>query len=695
MKKILAGVMVLLCMPVVAKEHLAHYSQRDFGGVGLLQMPTARMNPTGEFTFFANRTRPYTRFGVSAQPLDWFEILFRYTDVANRLYGPSIAGTQSYKDKAVDVKFRLKQESYYWPQLALGIQDVAGTGLFSSEYLVASKRWRNFDFTLGFAWGYLGSRGGITNPLTLFGKKFKKRSAFTGQGGEFSFKNYFRGKEIGLFGGVEYHPKWAPRLTLKLEVDGNDYQHEPQQNNQPQRTPVNVGAVWRLSPGVELYAGYERGHEVMFGFSMGTNFNHSPPQPKLHDPKPAKVGRVSAGSPSWPKVARRLRKEAGWKVHAIDKTDHELIVRGEQERFLDTPKALGRGARILSQVADDHIKWFSFELENRGLSLAQASVQRDVFERAARHELAVEDALRSAQLGPPESKGKRVFEQPEEPFRYEIGPGLSQVYGGPDGFFLYQLRLDLSGEWRLARNKWFSGTLMAGLVDNFDRFHYTAPSNLPRVRTYLREFLTTSRVRLDNLQYTQVADLGGGLYAMGYLGYLETMYAGLGGELLYRPFSRPWALGVDLNAVRQRDFNVHFGLRGYKVLTGHATLYYRLPWVKGAEFQLSAGRYLAGDHGATIQLSRTFDNNVTLGAWATFTDVSAAQFGEGSFDKGFFIKIPFDFFFTQSSTRQAEIRWSFLTRDGGQKLWRRYNLYDLTEGRDQYGFQHRLGTLME
>jgi len=27
------------------------HSQSDFGGVGLLQMPTSRMNPEGEFTF--------------------------------------------------------------------------------------------------------------------------------------------------------------------------------------------------------------------------------------------------------------------------------------------------------------------------------------------------------------------------------------------------------------------------------------------------------------------------------------------------------------------------------------------------------------------------------------------------------------------------------------------------------------------
>ena len=91
---------------------------------------------------------------------------YGYTDIADVLYGPSIAGSQSYKDKGIDFKIRLWDETYYRPQVALGFQDFGGTGLFSSEYLVGSKQWGDFDFTLGMAWGYLGQGGGLTNPAT-------------------------------------------------------------------------------------------------------------------------------------------------------------------------------------------------------------------------------------------------------------------------------------------------------------------------------------------------------------------------------------------------------------------------------------------------------------------------------------------------------------------------------------------------
>ena len=41
----------------------------------------------------------------------------------------------------------------YFPQIAVGIRDVAGTGVFGSEYIVGSKKFGPFDITLGIGWG--------------------------------------------------------------------------------------------------------------------------------------------------------------------------------------------------------------------------------------------------------------------------------------------------------------------------------------------------------------------------------------------------------------------------------------------------------------------------------------------------------------------------------------------------------------
>ena len=93
------------------------------------------------------------------------------------------------------------------------------------------------------------------------------------------------------------------------------------------------------------------------------------------------------------------------------------------------------------------------------------------------------------------------------------------------------------------------------------------------------------------------------------------------------------------------------------------------------------GRYLAGDFGATLDMSRVFRNGVTIGAFATKTNVSAAQFGEGSFDKGVYLSIPFDAMLTRSSNTIANFVWKPLTRDGGAMLGRANPLYSLTSVR--------------
>jgi len=89
------------------------------------------------------------------------------------------------------------------------------------------------------------------------------------------------------------------------------------------------------------------------------------------------------------------------------------------------------------------------------------------------------------------------------------------------------------------------------------------------------------------------------------------------------------------------------------------------------------GKYLAGDKGITLDLSRRFKNGFTLGIFATKTDLSSEEFGEGSFDKGFYFSIPMESFF--SDYRQGNIAFGLhpLTKDGGSMLNLTNSLYSL------------------
>jgi hypothetical protein len=152
------------------------------------------------------------------------------------------------------------------------------------------------------------------------------------------------------------------------------------------------------------------------------------------------------------------------------------------------------------------------------------------------------------------------------------------------------------------------------------------------------------------------------------------MYAGLSTELLWKRVDSRLALGVEVNYVQQRDFDQMFGFRDYDVLTGHASAYY--DFGQGYHAQLDVGRYLAGDVGATLSLDREFANGWRVGVFATLTDVTSEDFGEGSFDKGFRLTIPLQPLLGRASRASNAMTVRPLTRDGGARLDVRDRLYE-------------------
>lgn len=668
-------------------------SASNWGVVGLMQTPTARMRSAGSFGLNYQRTWPYSWLNVMLQPLDWLEAGFRYTDIANRAYGPeSLSGSQSYKDKSFEIKARLWRESSYVPELALGVRDLGGTGLFGGEYLVASKRWGRLDYSLGLGWGYVGGRQNLANPLGAISSRVDQRQNDVGSGGTVSTQSFFRGR-TALFGGVEYQSPWGP--VLKAEYDGNHYQSEPRNNNQPQKTPINLGLVYRVAPGLDLNLGRERGTTWTLGLTLYTDLSRLNMPKHTDKPTPAVAAQrpSTSGAPAaWAQTRNDLQNLTQWQVDSIQRQGEQLVVDLSQS---NTPYHLSRidkAMAVLHRDAPADIE--QIELRHRALGdvLAVDRIDRQNWVQpfvqparssepstAIRHSYPQAHSLPATLDSTQAVQGSTVL-LASTPERYSVSPGihLNHTLGGPDGFVLYQLNLKLNGQLNLPGDFQLHGGLNAGIVNNYDKFKYTAPSQLPRVRTYMREYMTESRLTMPRLYLSRTARLATNWSAAAYGGYLEEMFAGVGGEILYRQPGSRWAAGVDINQVQQREFSQHWSLRDYKAPTGHARLYWQTPW-QDIHMALSVGQYLAKDRGATLALSRKFANGVTMGAFATKTNVSATQFGEGSFNKGVFWTIPFDAFMTSSSRQVASFNWVPLTRDGGAMLDRPLQLMGQTQ----------------
>lgn len=661
-------------------------SQGDFGGVGLLQMPTARMAKEGEFSANYVDNDQYRRWSISAQPFDWFEATLRYTDVRTKKYSPyeEFSGDQTYKDKGMDFKFRLWQESNYLPQVSVGFRDLMGTGLFDSEFVTASKRYGPFDFTIGIGWGNIAESGNIKNPFCEYKDSWCQRnSGYSGSGGKFEVDGLFHGP-AALFGGIEYQTPWQP-LRLKLEYDGNDYSQEFA-GHISQDSPWNVGAVYRVFENLDSHLSWQRGNTLMWGVTFRTNFNDLKPahidQPRpIYQPDqvPATMTDVK-----WQALSADLKENAGWQDTEFYTTTNSVTVIGTQSKYRDESEAIKRTSLLAANYLPSTVDELNVVERKANFQLQETRIDLPSVRRAnVVQVLGEEQHEKSTVQAAGKTYGKSIYASERKAFSYSFDPDLTQSFGGAESFYMYQLGINANADWRINENNSLQGTLFVNLMNNYDEFNYKAPppdgAALPRVRTWIREYVDSSNVLLNNLQLTHMQPLAQDWYGQAYGGYLEMMYAGVGSEVLYRPYGKTWAIGVDANWVKQRDWNNTLKMADYDVMTGHVTAYWQLPFMSNVTAKVSVGQYLAGDKGATFDFSKRFDSGVILGGYATFTDVSADEYGEGSFTKGIYVTIPFDLMLLKPTTAKGSIGWVPLTRDGGQMLSRKSGLYGLTE----------------
>ncbi|MBO1518823.1 YjbH domain-containing protein [Oceanisphaera pacifica] len=679
-------------------------SQSDFGGVGLIQMPSARMNKEGEFSVNYFDTDQYRRYSLSLQLFPWLESTVRYVDVRTRKYSdnPDFSGDQTLKDKGIDAKVRLLKESQWLPELSVGARDLGGTGLFASEFVAANKRFGPLDFTVGMGWGYLGSRDNISNPFCEASDRFCDRPQGTlGSGGKFDVNKMFRGP-AALFGGVEYQTPWQP-LRLKLEYDSNDYKNGNGNGKQepalgqtvgglPVDAPVNVGAVYRAFDWLDVHANYQRGNTFGFGVTMRTNFNElTPSWNDVSHPNYDAKQQPEAGQADWGRLQGDLAENAGYKRTRIYQDNSTLVVSGEQTKYRDRSEAQARAAVLLANQVPADIKQVQLIERKKNLDLSAQEFDMTKLRLAADNAYIgadVTDAMTA--IEPKQYASATPLAEHKQRVRYGISPVLKQSLGGPESFYMYQVGFNANAEADISKQWLVSAGLYVNLLDNYDKWdeNYNGYTDntpaLPQVRTLIRKYVSDNPVRLDNAQLTWMDRVTDDWYAQAYGGYLEMMYAGVGGEVLYRPANSKWALGANLNHVKQRDYDSQFGMLDYSVNTGHVSGYVEMPWLEDTLLQVHAGQYLAGDKGATFDISHKFDSGVIAGAFATFTDVSSDEFGEGSFNKGFYLSIPFDIMTVKPSTSRASISWVPLTRDGGQMVGRKYSLYNLTDARAPY-----------
>ncbi|MEQ6249389.1 YjbH domain-containing protein [Sulfitobacter sp. HNIBRBA3233] len=650
-----------------------------YGSPGLVDMPTAEALPDGQFVVGISNFGGTTRTTLTFQAAPRISASFRYIGIRDI----NLDGFETYRDRSFDLRFLLNRESRYLPSVTVGLQDFAGTGIYAGEYVVATKTFSGarvpgeIKATVGLGWGRLASSGSIGAPFGAERPGFEPGDT----GGEPSFDQWFRG-DVAPFAGLEWqiNDKWG----VKAEYSSDAYDIETGNGVFDRKSRFNFGAEYQLSDSMRLGAYYLYGSELGVNLQIQINPKRplSPlrlPAPRPYDVRPSRREDPQAYDGAWAASEESasgavrdaltpLFEAEGLTLVSAKTTASTTEIRFRNERYRAESVAIGRAARLMARVLPASVE--TFRLTPMADGLAKSTV---VFRRSDLEALETSPDAPNALLAvtgidsaAPSLIGAADNEDLVSVFNWSIGPYLSQSYFDPTEPIRVDGGVSLKASYKFAPGWTVAGELRHRLGGNIADTVRTTESALPRVRTDAVRYAGGGDTTLRNLYINRQWKPGADLYARVTAGYLERMYGGVSAELLWKPVASRLALGIEANYVKKRDFDQRFGFRDYSVATGHASAYYEFG--NGFTGQLDVGRYLAGDVGATVTLEREFDNGWKVGGFFTLTDVSAEDFGEGSFDKGITLTVPISWFVGRPDKRNFETTIRPILRDGGARL---------------------------
>lgn len=664
--KVLCGVILALALTPTAFG-----GPSDFGTTGLIKMPDARMEQDGVLRATIALDDVANLYNITFQALPKVQGTFRYA-----IFNPTKMqeSRDSLRDRSYEIKAQVARETRFTPELAIGVRDLLGTGAWEGEYVVVSKALDRFDVSLGVGWGRLGSRSGFSNPLGLFSDKLEERPGRAGGdfGGESRGDSFFRG-DAAVFGGLSYQFASVP-VTIVAEYESDQYDREVGLGSVESPDAWNFGLSWQPWEEVSLRASWLRGDTLGLTFSTQVATKAIAPRRKTRQ-RPIQNISAETGLPegydpnSWYDRMLFASEQAGLYLRAGRWTpgDSNVSLVIENREYNLAADAVNQVATLSERLLPAKVTSLDILLEEEGLIAPAVNYSLDRSTKSTYSRYGVSAADTIAIMAPrelSEPTNTTDYGYPSLSFGMDLAAKVQLM--DPDDPARKQVYAKLTGRLQLSNytNLWLR--YEQNLYNDFTTSR-GSNSRLPNVRTQVARYLVDGESGIEQLYVEHKRSLSPSVHTRVYVGILEAMYGGVGGEALYSPYNQRWALGFNVNAVKQREFERNLNFREYETITAHVSAYYASPFYD-VDMAVHIGRYLAEDRGYTFEARRTFDSGFSLGAFFTRTNVSAADFGEGSFDKGLFFRIPFAGIVPWNTRSAYSMVLRPLERDGGRRL---------------------------
>lgn len=648
----------------------------DYGTTGVIDTPSARMGQDGRLSMSISHDNFWQSYALTYQALPWLETTFRYSGLNNNQHWDKFEiKYDDYWDRNYSVKIRLLEESKYYPQLAFGIRDLVGSGLMGSEYLVANKNLLGFDISVGLGWGRLADKGQITNPLSYVSDDFLNRlpSVSIDDTGKFRPEVFFSGDKAGFFGGVTYKFTSLP-LSFAFEYNGDQYEWERLSGLSAPSSPISYGITWHVDEEIDVRLSHQ--HLDTLGVGVQVKLDTKAPAGKFI-PKPYQSAATlddfnfppGLNPDSWyDRFLFDMERSSLFVINAdLVISEHRATIEIANEIFPNWYDALMHAHYLADLHLPTYIKQIHFVINEQGHSVQTIALPRKyrINENDRVQALSLNQFTNAPSITQPLHKTDFV----KDTVFVDVGLGQRFMLFDPDNPLSYQVFLKLFSKVNLPYNWALRSMYRVNIANNFNDLDRESNSVLTKVRSDALRYLQNGQSGLANfyLEKRGTFTNSPSTHYRVYGGILEDMYSGVGTEVLYQPYDSRLAYGVSATWAKQRDFDANFEHLNYQMITGHLSVYWSSP-VFNYDIALHAGRYLAKDVGATLEIRRTFNNGWQVGMWATLTDVSSEEFGEGSFDKGIFFRIPFDSVLNKHRKSITTTRIRPIQRDGGARL---------------------------
>ena len=634
----------------------------NWGGTGLMETPTARIMNENSFRVGASQIEPYRYYYIAVSPFKGLEISGRVTEVIG-VSGGLGSAYGNYKDKAIDLKYKLVEEGRYAPALSIGIMDPTGTRVYASQYIVASKQIYPFDFTLGFGNGRFGK-----TQLPSQGEGFKVEM--------FSDTKQWL-KDSQFFWGIQFAP--SEKIALMMEYNPIKYEKQTRDPAQavyfqePVPSQFNYGIRLKPFKWTDIDLTYQRGNQ--FGVNLSMAFDIGNPIMPIYD-KPYVEKPQKKSDPLSDRVTEALHA-SGFSNIGVKFAGNQLWIEAQNGKYFYNTRALGVILKILYDLKLVRVDKISIVLQDNGIPLIQFNTTFiDIYE-LFNDKISLREFLRLSEI-----KALDVDEYPDikkrhkKIFDYGLKPDFKSFLNDPSGFFKY--RLGIAG-WA-SYNLWSGASLIAEIDAYPINTVSTNQSPLSRpVRSDIAPYLEQNVV-LGKLMYQQILDFSKGYYGRAAGGILEVEYAGIDGEVAKSFLDGRLYAGLSGSVVRKRAVDEPFQLKSddwkeyYNTCFLNARL--NIPEIE-TSIEVNAGQFLAGDRGARITVSKTI-KGVTLFAWYSFTDTSifTDQYNRGYSDKGIGVSIPMRLFEGTDSRTVYSYAISPWTRDVAQDIDHSTTLFD-------------------